>query len=142
MNYIDLNFQSPLHFASQGGCNKTVQLLIKAGADVNVVDLNGNIPLHLAAKESNLATVRILVDNDSDSGHTNYEGKNPLEYTGYWGATANKIRNYIQSYVSNKDPKVMERLRAERIEKAMEEQKIENSETKIKEEIEKFILAS
>jgi cytohesin len=142
VNAVDLNFQSPLHLASKEACNKTVQILVKAGADVNAVDLRGNIPLHLATKEDNLAVVRILVDNDSDVEHTNYEGKKPSEYTNYWGATSTKIRAYIQSYVSNKDPKVMERLRADRIKKAMEEQKIENSETKIREEIEKFILAS
>ena len=53
--------KTPLHWASNQGHLKIVELLVEAGADINAKDLTDWTPLHLAVKENHLKVVEYLV---------------------------------------------------------------------------------
>jgi len=61
---------TPLHVAAQQGhdrCKEIVELLIAAGADVNVKDGQGGLtPLHTAIRNSNKEIVELLIANGAD----------------------------------------------------------------------------
>ena len=56
----DVHKQFPIHLAIINGATRTVELLIKHGARVNVRDSFGSIPLHIAARLAKKNIVRIL----------------------------------------------------------------------------------
>ena len=55
-----------LVFAAYYGQESTVQLLIKAGADVSHQNVRGNSALHDAASRGHREIVRILLDHESN----------------------------------------------------------------------------
>ena len=55
---------------------KTFNLLIKYGADVNSKDKEGNTPLHL--KRNSKGIVKLLIENGADVNVKNNEGNTPL----------------------------------------------------------------
>ena len=58
-----LGSYTPLHVASRRGAASVVEVLVKAGADVNTRASTGAAALHLAAGSGNAAAVEILLDN-------------------------------------------------------------------------------
>ena len=58
--YKGFNKKSPLHAAAGKGHTEIVQMLIKAGACVEVQDAFGATPLHLASIHGHLAVVKAL----------------------------------------------------------------------------------
>jgi ankyrin repeat protein len=70
---------TPLHAATVAGCADVVELLIKAGADVNSRDNLGKIPLHYAAIKGNVEIIKRLIAAGSDvNAEENEDGKTPL----------------------------------------------------------------
>jgi len=68
---------TPLHFAAPAGHLKTIERLIKQGADVNARDYFGQTPLFLATRVGNVAAMRTLINHgakfnirDTDNGTT------------------------------------------------------------------------
>lgn len=67
------------------GSYKIVDLLIKAGANVNAVDANSNTPLHLVERETHrdkrntFAIVELLVNAGADVNAKNEDNKTPLD---------------------------------------------------------------
>ena len=56
-----------MHFAALKGHEAVVQMLLKAGADVNAVDKkNGSTPLQLAASKGKMAVVQMLLKAGAD----------------------------------------------------------------------------
>jgi ankyrin repeat protein len=77
----DLRY-TPLHVAAQQGhdrCKEIVELLIAAGADVNVKDGQGGLtPLHTAIGNGNKEIVELLIANSADVNAKTESGWTPL----------------------------------------------------------------
>lgn len=55
--------KSVLHFAAEIGAIDTIQMLLNAGAYINMIDDNWDTPLHLAIRNNHLEAAEILADN-------------------------------------------------------------------------------
>lgn len=69
---------TPLDCAASKGQEQVVEVLIKAGADVNPTDKQQTTPLHLAAQEGHLGVVKILLENNADVSKSS-NGLNSLD---------------------------------------------------------------
>ena len=58
--------------ASKMGSLKIVQLLITAGANVNIANRFSNTPCHIAAMNGHYEIVELLVENRADIMRQNY----------------------------------------------------------------------
>ena len=90
--YIDatnIHGSTPLHVAikpqfpisaNEGEYFHIVQLLVDAGADVEMSDDGGRTPLHLAAQEADKASVQILLNRGANIKAEDSEGLLPLDH--------------------------------------------------------------
>ena len=62
----DLRGMTPLHDAAVAGCIRSVEVLLKHGADLTVSDNNGQTSLHKAAKAGALDCVALLMKSGGD----------------------------------------------------------------------------
>jgi ankyrin repeat protein len=69
---------SPLCWASLGGNDQAVSLLLEHGADLRGRDSSGNTPLHEAALLCHPRTVRLLLEHGADPSARNNAGSTPL----------------------------------------------------------------
>lgn len=67
MRKPDKQSRTPLHQAAASGDALEVQLLLKAGADVNAQDTNGWSPLHFAAQASSAGCTDALLRAGADT---------------------------------------------------------------------------
>ena len=80
MNAVDKTGLSALHYAVRNSNNNCVELLTKAGADVNIVEHNGASLLHLAAKSDSSNCAELLVQAGADVNAFDNNGFMPLIY--------------------------------------------------------------
>lgn len=74
------NNDQALHIAaSKGWCSKTINELVKAGADVNSLGSENEAPLHKAAKTEALDSVEALLSNGASKTLKNGSGQTALE---------------------------------------------------------------
>ena len=78
---IDVNFEGVLHMAGWSGKARLISRLIRHGADVNQRDSGGDSPLHRAAESEKptLKTMQLLIDNGAEVNAKNKLGKTPLD---------------------------------------------------------------
>ncbi len=69
-----------LHFAAGNGHKKTVEVLLKAKANVNAVDIEGWTPLHVAALHGRANIVGVLLEKGANVNAVDRYGKTPLDY--------------------------------------------------------------
>jgi len=77
-------FRTPLHRAAASSNAKLVQLLIDAGADVNVQNTVGATPLHVAVTEADetcLEIVELLLYNGASLSRRTIDHKKPIDFT-------------------------------------------------------------
>lgn len=91
-NGADVNIQNSkgktaLHYATELYQNKPalVEMLIKAGADINVVSEINSIPLHSSILHNDLESVKILVSHGADIELKNNSGFTALHQAAYYG---------------------------------------------------------
>ena len=87
---VDLNHQgsrnyTALHLAVQYA--DVVQVLIDAGADIEIRNDDGRSPLHVASISGELTTVKMLVEAGADVRATTAEGNTCLIFAAYHGYT-------------------------------------------------------
>ena len=75
------NHTSPLIYAALGGAADCMELLIKAGADVNFQDEMGNTALHAAAANGFADCVQVLIKAGADINKQTNMGLTPLHFT-------------------------------------------------------------
>ena len=69
---------TPLLRAAQNGQILAVQILIRAGADLNKTNKDGATPLFLAAQEGHIAVAQLLLEAHADVNKANNAGATPL----------------------------------------------------------------
>ncbi|KAL5088278.1 hypothetical protein Trisim1_006730 [Trichoderma cf. simile WF8] len=81
LNATDNHGLTPLSWASCGGQEDVVELLIIAGANLEVKDLNhGATPLFCAAAAGNAAVVKLLLEKGSDINARDFFSRTPLSF--------------------------------------------------------------
>ncbi|CCF38951.1 hypothetical protein CH063_00303 [Colletotrichum higginsianum] len=65
---------------------ESLQVLVDAGADVNLADQEADTALIVAAREGDGASVKFLLDNGADIFHTNQDNENALQSAIVYGA--------------------------------------------------------
>lgn len=68
----------PLHYASSGGCEDVVRVLLDHKADMAARDARGAQPLHRAAQRGQEGIVRLLVKRGADIEARNVNGWTPI----------------------------------------------------------------
>lgn len=58
---------------------ESLQVLLDAGADINLEDPDGDTPLIVAAREGDADCVRFLLDHGADIFHANHDNENALQ---------------------------------------------------------------
>jgi ankyrin repeat protein len=82
VNVIDnKNGWSALHYASEKGYTKMVQILLENGANVDIRNYKGQTPLHIAAKKGNVEIVKILLSYGADPEAKDNYDKRPIDYS-------------------------------------------------------------
>jgi ankyrin repeat protein len=69
---------TPLHFAARDGRAKEAELLLAAGADVELAEANGIRPLLMALLNNQLAVARLLLMHGADVDADDFWGRTPL----------------------------------------------------------------
>nr|XP_036584983.1 multiple ankyrin repeats single kh domain-containing protein [Colletotrichum truncatum]KAF6794751.1 multiple ankyrin repeats single kh domain-containing protein [Colletotrichum truncatum] len=64
---------------------EALQVLLDAGADINLEDQEGDTPLIVAAREGDADCVRFLLDHGADIFHTNHDNENALQSAMQYG---------------------------------------------------------
>ncbi|XP_071492508.1 uncharacterized protein [Diadema antillarum] len=73
--------KTALHYAAANGCVKTVQALLKAGANIDSRDTQETTPLHLACDGGNFDAVKLLLfEYDADYTARDENGYNCLDF--------------------------------------------------------------
>ena len=71
MNVTDSNEQTALHLAAFSGHSKCVEMLVRAGAEVNKKDIDGGTALLYGALYGNDTCVEVLLQEAADVNVTN-----------------------------------------------------------------------
>lgn len=82
------DYDTPLHVAATYGNVATVQLLLRAGADMDAKDANKMTPLHVAAFYGHVDIVQLLLQSGADKDAKAVCDDTPLHYTARNGHTA------------------------------------------------------
>ena len=67
--------------AAQEGNLETVEVLLKAGANMEAKDNEGRTPLHLAVAAGKLETIDALITAGADTTIKNNKGETPFQLT-------------------------------------------------------------
>lgn len=86
INKQDDRLRTPLYLAAYSGYVKTVEALLKEGADVKLVSSEGWSPLHAAA--DNLEITKMLIAHGADVNLQKKDLWTPLHLATYWSHTA------------------------------------------------------
>jgi ankyrin repeat protein len=83
-----INNFTPLHSAAMKGHTAVCEILLRAGAEVNVqTDPQGYAPLHSAAFAGHLGAIRVLLEHGADRGLVNYRAERPADTARRQGQT-------------------------------------------------------
>ena len=79
-NYQDASGYSALHYSSELGNLKMVELLIKAKCNINIKTKENKTPLHLSAIKGKYDIFKFLIENNADINIYDTENNSPLHY--------------------------------------------------------------
>jgi ankyrin repeat protein len=85
--------RTPLMAATVSDRLEIMQLLLDAGADINLQDKNGNTALAMAARKGRPETVAFLLKHGADKSIRNKDGMTALEELKMW-----RVERYAASY--------------------------------------------
>ena len=102
LNVGDLT--SLLIAATKTGNIRTVELLLKNGADVNENGLMDMTPLHLAVRMNNTKLAKVLLENKADPKAANALGQTPLFLASSMGK-ADMVEILLNAGATAKTPK-------------------------------------
>ena len=98
-DYYDLYYGTPLHYATKQKCKqKTLRLMLYAGANVNAKDYYGETPLHEAIRDNDKKMVKFLVETGADIYQKNNQQESPLELSTSKRALYNILIPYTKGH--------------------------------------------
>ena len=80
ISYRDSNSDHLIHIAASGADLRTVELLLRAGVDVNMKGDMGSTPLHYASREGNCELIELLLRHGADELLLDDFGRRPSDY--------------------------------------------------------------
>ena len=89
---VDANGNMALMWAAQRGDSKTIDLLIKAGANIDYQTHIKNSALLYAAKQKNLTCVKLLLEAGANCLQVDFQGFNALHYAAAFSDNRDIIR--------------------------------------------------
>lgn len=92
---VDMVDNDQRNLVFRTGNTEVLDLLIKAGSDVNYQDIDGDTPLHNAVLFFSFNTVKFLIENGADINIANNSDQTPIHYAAETGKIA-KIRYLIK----------------------------------------------
>jgi len=78
-NYMDSDGDHLIHIAARQGDLQTVEVLIRAGQDINQIGDMGYTPLHCAYMSGNVEVIEFLLANGANKEVKNEFGQTPEE---------------------------------------------------------------
>jgi ankyrin repeat protein len=78
VNLTEDGGRGPLHVAAARCCTNVMQLLLQAGAKLELKGKTGETPLHVAAQEGCIAGVKLLVEKGAQINARDNQGHTPL----------------------------------------------------------------
>jgi ankyrin repeat protein len=91
-----INGMTVLHHAVLSQSPQAINIILAAGADINVRDKDEYTPLHHAALKGDFALVRLLVDNGADAKASTLGGITPFNQAKYKGYL--EICDFLQAH--------------------------------------------
>ena len=70
LNYRDKSGATAVNVAAQRNDFETLQVLVKAGADLTIPDLDGRTPIKWAEKHKNVEMINFIIENITPSSPT------------------------------------------------------------------------
>jgi ankyrin repeat protein len=71
--------ETPLHWMATLGHDQGIDLLVRAGCDLNAADCDGNTALHAAVSTRQATAVAALIRAGAEAGKRNTAGQTPLD---------------------------------------------------------------
>ncbi|MDO4200339.1 MAG: ankyrin repeat domain-containing protein [Clostridia bacterium] len=86
-----------LHYAAMFDCPYLIDLLVQAGADINVISANRykNTPIHIAVLYKNISAIMALLKYNARLNIPNAQGNIPMVTAAYKSLSANFIRSNL-----------------------------------------------
>ncbi|KAI9737572.1 MAG: Set3 complex subunit with deacetylase activity, meiotic-specific repressor of sporulation proteins [Cirrosporium novae-zelandiae] len=83
LNVPDNASNTPLQIASLEGCTEIVELLLKAGCEIDTRNIENDTPLIDAVENGHLEVVRLLLEHGANPFQGNAKGEEPLDLVKY-----------------------------------------------------------
>lgn len=93
---VKLDLAPALHLAAEKGFGRVLELLIKAGADVNAPDSNSRTPLMKAATSDNTESIEILIKAGAKPDAADIHGMSAYDHAVAGGKT--KAKSFLGKY--------------------------------------------
>ncbi|CAG9312185.1 unnamed protein product [Blepharisma stoltei] len=104
--HLDVGYYLPIHKACEKGNREIVEMLIRAGSDLNFRNKLGHTALHVAVRQRNVEITRMLISQGADPNIRDVMGCNPSYY-----AKINDVKELIAELpppITMKPEEVME----------------------------------
>ena len=95
VDIVDVDNQTPLHYAVKSNFSKLIEILIFAGSDVNYLDKEGNTPFHYAIENANEESCKLLIAGGAKYGGEEFKSILNAVRTNYFFTRTNKFMSSI-----------------------------------------------
>jgi ankyrin repeat protein len=103
---LDVGYYLPIHKACEKGNKEVVEILVKAGSDLNARNKVGQTPLHVAIRYKNVDVAKFLINSGSNPDIRDTAGCNPSFYAKNLGLK--EILDLLPAPLSMKPEEAME----------------------------------
>ena len=113
INKLDINKKAAIHYAAQEGHLECVDLLLKAGANINIQSLykphgsgmsySDNAPIHYACRKGQKEVLELLIDKEAKLNIQNFQRETPIHLAVKSERFNIAVILYIQNVIKKKE---------------------------------------